>query len=107
MVLLRFLLETCLSVNNNSCRKLVLSLESPIMLEDNLNITLVSCFIADFNSLTCEFDSFTFENYCIQSFYTTKILKMYKTFTVPCENSKIVFVCFFKNKVKPCISCSI
>ena len=43
------MLETCLSVNNKSCGKLVSSLESPIMLGDNLNTTLVSFFIADFN----------------------------------------------------------
>ena len=33
------ILETCLSVSNNSCEKLVLSLESPIMLGDNLIAT--------------------------------------------------------------------
>ena len=43
------ILETCLSVNYNSCGKLALSLKSPIMLVDNLNTTLVSFFIADFN----------------------------------------------------------
>ena len=41
-------LETCLSVNSNSCGKLVLSLKSPIMLGDNLITTSVPSFIADF-----------------------------------------------------------
>ena len=50
------ILETCLSVNYNSCGKLALSLKSPIMLVDNLNTTLVSFFIADFNLFNCEFD---------------------------------------------------
>ena len=39
--------ETCLSVNNNSWGKLVSLL--PIMLDDNLNITSDSFFMADFN----------------------------------------------------------
>ena len=57
-------LETCLSVNNNSWGKLV-SL-SPIMSDDNLNTTSDSFFIADFNLLTCESDSFTFKLfYCV------------------------------------------
>ena len=54
------ILETCLSVNNNLCGKLVLSLDSPIMLGDNLNITSVSFYIADFNLLSWEFDNFVF-----------------------------------------------
>ena len=36
------ILETCLSVSNNSCGKLVLSSDSLIMLGDNLNITSIS-----------------------------------------------------------------
>ena len=54
------ILEICLSVNNNSCEKLALSLDSPIMLGDNLNTTSISFFIADFNLFNCEFDNFTF-----------------------------------------------
>ena len=54
------ILENCLSVSNNSCGKLVLSLESPTMLEDNLITTSFSFFIADSNYLSCEFDNFTF-----------------------------------------------
>ena len=52
------MLETCLSVNNNSCGKLISSLESPIMLGDILIITSVSFFIADFNLFSREFDNF-------------------------------------------------
>ena len=59
-------LETCLSVNNNLWGKLV-SL-SPIMFDDSLNTNSNSFFIADFNLLSCEFDSSTF----IVSFYTDK-----------------------------------
>ena len=52
---------TCLLVNNNSCRKLVLSLELPVIFDDNLKTVSVLFFVADFNLLSCEFDSFTFK----------------------------------------------
>ena len=52
------ILETCLSVNNNSCEKLVWSLDSPIMLGDNAITTSFSSVIADFTLLSCEFDNF-------------------------------------------------
>ena len=54
------ILETCLSVSNSSCGKLVLSIELPIMLGYNLTTTSFSFFIADFNLLSCEFNNFTF-----------------------------------------------
>ena len=74
-------------------RKLVSSLESPIMFDDNLKTSSVSFFIADFNLLSCEFDSFTFKLlYCVILYIVNQLIKIkiYKTFTVPCENSKIV-----------------
>ena len=53
-----------LLVNNNLCGKLV-SL-SPIVFDDNLKTTPASFFIADFNLLSYEFDSFTFKLlYCV------------------------------------------
>ena len=52
--------ETCLLVNNNSCGKLVPSLELAIIFDDSLRTTSVSFFIADLNLSSCEFDSFTF-----------------------------------------------
>ena len=52
--------ETCLSVNNNSCGKLVSSFESPIMLGDILVITSVSFLVAAFNLFSCGPDNFTF-----------------------------------------------
>ena len=52
------ILETCLFVSNNSCGKLPLSLESPIILGDNLITTSVSFFNADFSLLSREFDNF-------------------------------------------------
>ena len=62
-------LETCLSVINNSWGKLVSLL--PTMFDDNLNTTSDSFFIADFNLLSCEFDSLTFKLlYCV--IYTDK-----------------------------------
>ena len=52
-------------------------------------------FIADLNLLNCEFNRFTFKLlYCV-IFILIKIKltqqnQIYKTFTVPCENSKTV-----------------
>ena len=64
------ILETCLSVKNNSCGKLVLSSESPIMLGDNLITTSFSFFIANFNLFSCEVDNFVFKRlYCIILYY--------------------------------------
>ena len=48
-------------VNNNLWEKLVSSSELPIKFDDNLKTTLVLFFIADFNLLSYEFDSFTFK----------------------------------------------
>ena len=60
------MLANCLSANNNSCGKLPLSLESPIMLGDNLITTSFSFFIADFSLLSYEIDSFVFKRlYCV------------------------------------------
>ena len=42
----------CFFVSNNSCGKLPLSLESPMMLGDNLITTSFSFVIADFNLLS-------------------------------------------------------
>ena len=59
---------TCLLVNDNLWGKLVSSL--PIVFDDNLKNTPVSFFIADFNSLSFEFDSFTFKLlYCVSFLY--------------------------------------
>ena len=52
---------TYLLVNKNSCRKLVLSSELPIVFNDNVKTISVLLFIADFNLLSCEFYSFTFK----------------------------------------------
>ena len=61
---------TYLLVNNNLWGKLVSS--SPIIFDDNLKATSDSFFIADFNLLSCEFDSFTLELLYIVSFYIDK-----------------------------------
>ena len=53
------ILETCLPVSNNSCGKLTLSIEPPIMLGYNLITTSFWFFTADFNLFSCEFDNFT------------------------------------------------
>ena len=53
-------LETWVLVNNNLCRKLFLSLESPAIFDEWFKVIFVSFFIADFNLLSCELDNFTF-----------------------------------------------
>ena len=52
---------TYLLLNNNLWGKLVSSSELPIIFDDNLKTTSVLLFIADFNLLSCEVDSFTFK----------------------------------------------
>ena len=76
------------------CQLIIISL-LPLMFDYSVNTASVSFFIADFNLLSCEFDSFTFKLlYCV-IFILIKIKPLYdnciyKTFTVPCENSKTV-----------------
>ena len=52
---------TSLLVNNSSYGKLDSSLELPITFDDNLKTPSVSFFIADFDLLNYEFDSFIFK----------------------------------------------
>ena len=88
-----WIFKTCLSFNNNLWGKFVSSLESPITFDVNLKTTSVSFFIADFNLLSYEFDSFTFKLlYCVILYIVNQLIKIkiYKTFTVPYENSKTV-----------------
>ena len=53
--------ETCLSVNNNLCGKLVSSLELPIKFDERFKATSAPIFIPDFNLLSCELDNFIFK----------------------------------------------
>ena len=56
----------CLLVNNNSCGKLILSSESPIIFHDNLKTFSVPSSIANLNLSSYEFGSFTFKLlYCV------------------------------------------
>ena len=52
--------ETCVLVNKNLCGKLVSSLELAIKFDERFKVTSVPFFVADFNLLGCELDSFTF-----------------------------------------------
>ena len=52
---------TCLLVNNSQCGNLVSSSELPFIFYDNLKAISVLFFTADFNLLSCGFDSFTFK----------------------------------------------
>ena len=60
---------TCVLVNNNLRRKLVSSLELPVIFDDYLKTASVSFFVANFNLLSCEFDTIVNLNYCIKPFY--------------------------------------
>ena len=50
--------ETCVSVDNNLCRKLVCKL--PIKFDERFKVSSVPLFIADLNLLSCELNNFTF-----------------------------------------------
>ena len=88
-----------MSVNDNSCGKLILSSETPIIFDDNLKTTSVSFSFADLNLLSDNLIALHL-NCCIVSLNTdknqivqrscTELNCIYKTFTVPCENSKTV-----------------
>ena len=61
------------------------------MLGDNVITTSLSFFIADFNLFSCEFDNFVFKRLHHFIYLKTKNINcIYKTFTVPWENSKTV-----------------
>ena len=53
--------ETCVLVNNNLCRKLFSSLESPTTSDESFHVTSLPFFIPDFNLLSCDLDCFTFK----------------------------------------------
>ena len=53
--------ETCVLVNNNLYRKLVLSLELPTTFDERFILTWVPFFMADYNLLCCILDNFTFK----------------------------------------------
>ena len=49
-----------LSVSNNLIEKLVSSFALPIIFDNNLKVTPVSFFVADFNLSSGQYDNFTF-----------------------------------------------
>ena len=73
--------ETCVLVNNNFCRKLVSSLESPIISNNRFKVTSVLFSIPDFNLLSCELDNFIFKVNILSHFililYLNKITLQY------------------------------
>ena len=54
------ILETCVSVNNSLCGKLLSSFEFLIKVDERFKVTLVPFIIPDLNLLSCELDNFTF-----------------------------------------------
>ena len=55
-----WIFETYLLVNNNSCGKLISSLELPIKIDGRFKVTSVSFRIAEISLLSCELDNFSF-----------------------------------------------
>ena len=55
------ILETCASVNNNLCGKLVSLVESSITFDERFQVTLVPFFNPEFNLLSYELNNFTFK----------------------------------------------
>ena len=53
--------EVYVSVNNSLCGKLISSLQFAIKFHERFQVTSVQFFIPDFNSLSCELDTFTFK----------------------------------------------
>ena len=87
---------TCLLVTKNLRGKLVLFSGLPIIFDDDLKTASISFFTADFNLLSCEFDSFTFKLFywVILYLHQTKlfydIFTFFTTFTVPCESRQVL-----------------
>ena len=52
--------KTCVLVNNNICRKLFSSFESPTTFNEIFKVASVSFFITDCNLLVCKLDNGTF-----------------------------------------------
>ena len=52
--------ETCLPIGGKFYGNMVLSLKSTIIFDDRSKVTQVAFFIADFNVLSCELESFAF-----------------------------------------------
>ena len=69
--------ETCVSVNNSSCGKLVSSLEFPIKFDEGFKVTSIPFFIPDFILLRSELEDLYLMCY-IESFYINIILKQNK-----------------------------
>ena len=63
MYLQKFLqsLETFVLVNDNLCRNLFLSLESPKTFNGSFRVTSVPVFLPDCSLLSCELENFTFK----------------------------------------------
>ena len=68
---LQKLYESCVSVNNNLCEKLVSSSEFPTKFDERFKVTSVPFFIPDFNLSSCELDNL---KYYMESFYINLIL---------------------------------
>ena len=74
--LINHMQKLCVLLNNNLCGKLFSSLASPAIFDERFKVTLVPYFIADFNLLGCELDSFIFNKLYWIIFY---ILEKHKS----------------------------
>ena len=60
-------LENCVLVNNNWCKKIFSSLESPATFDERFEVTPIPFFIPDFNLLSCKLENFTFKVFNVYS----------------------------------------
>ena len=98
---------TCLLVNNNSCRKLVLPLELPIMFDDNFKVNSFAFFVVDFTLLSCEFINFAFTLYWVILYYyyikpkvlcLSLLVSNYNTLTESKNSSRIKTIVVFPSR---------
>ena len=84
--------ETCASVNNDLCGRLVWSLELSIKFNESFKVISISFSIFDYNLSSWELDNFRFRILYLVILYQyfNKIKRAYNTFTVPLENIKLV-----------------
>ena len=74
------------------CGKLASSLKWPITINERLKVTSVSCFIPDFNLLSCELDNFTFEmfHYYTYNCYTVTFNSVISLYVIILKQKKII-----------------
>ena len=98
---------TCLLVNKNSCRKLVLPLKLPIMFDDNFKVNSFAFFVVDSTLLSFEFINFEFTLYWVILYYyyikpkvlcLSVLVSNYNTLTESHNSSRIKTIVVFSSR---------